>query len=113
VIENQLVRKIRCLISNEFSEFYTEYVIIQERAPSYSPQSKGIAKRKNDTLTKLINALLATVVLSKEWWGEAIMTTCYILNKVSAKNKEITPLRNRRRIDKISLTCELRFARLS
>jgi hypothetical protein len=29
--------------------------------------------------------------LSKEWWGEAILTACHILNKVHTKNKEITP----------------------
>jgi hypothetical protein len=28
--------------------------------------------------------------LSKEWWGEAILTACHVLNRVSTKNKEIT-----------------------
>ena len=29
--------------------------------------------------------------LSKEWWGEAILTACHVLNRVPTKNKEITP----------------------
>jgi hypothetical protein len=29
--------------------------------------------------------------LSKEWWGEAILTACHVLNKVFMKDKEITP----------------------
>jgi hypothetical protein len=35
--------------------------------------------------------MLETSGLSKEWWGEAILTVCHVLNKVSTKNKEITP----------------------
>ena len=35
--------------------------------------------------------MLKTASLSKEWWGEAILTTCHVLNRVPTKNKEITP----------------------
>jgi hypothetical protein len=59
--------------------------------PPYSPQSNRIAERKNRTLTDLVNAILDTTGLSKEWWGEAILTACHVLNRVPTKNKEITP----------------------
>jgi transposase InsO family protein len=73
-VENQLERKIKCLrsdrrgeyFSNEFSEFCTVHGIIQERMPLYSPQSNGIAERKNHTLTELVNTMLEIVGLSKE-----------------------------------------------
>jgi hypothetical protein len=68
-----------------------EHGIILEGTPPYSPQSNGVAKRKNHIVTDLVNAMLETSRLSKEWWGEAILTTCHVLNKVSTKNKEITP----------------------
>jgi hypothetical protein len=68
-----------------------EHSIIHERTPPYSPQSNGIAERKNRTLTELVNAMLDTAGLSKEWWGEAILTVCHVLNRVLTKNKEITP----------------------
>jgi hypothetical protein len=29
--------------------------------------------------------------LSKEWWGEAILIACHVLNNVPMKDKEITP----------------------
>ena len=65
--------------------------IIHERTPPYSPQSNGITERKNHTLTDLVNAMLETTGLSKERWGDAILTACHVLNRVPTKNKEITP----------------------
>ena len=35
--------------------------------------------------------MLETTGLSKEWWGEAILTACHVLNRFPTKNKEITP----------------------
>jgi hypothetical protein len=34
--------------------------------------------------------MLDTAGLSKEWWGETILTACHVLNRVPTKNKEIT-----------------------
>ena len=97
--ENQLEKKIKQLwsdrggeyVSNEFSEYCAEHGIVHERTPPYSTQSNGIVERKNRTLTELVNTMLETVGLSKEWWGEAILTACHVLNRVPTKNKEITP----------------------
>jgi hypothetical protein len=80
--ENQLDRKIKRLrsdrdgeyFSNELDSFCAKHGIIHERTPPYSPQSNGVAERKNRTLTDLVNAMLDTSGLSKAWWGEAILT---------------------------------------
>ena len=77
--------------SNESYEFCTEQGIIHERTAPYSAQSNGIAERKNRTLIELVNAMLETTGLSNEWWGEAILTACHVLNRVPTKNKETTP----------------------
>ena len=74
-VENQLEKKIKRLrsdrggeyFSNEFSEFCAVHGIIHERMRPYSPQSNGIVERKNRTLTDLVNAILETAGLSKEW----------------------------------------------
>jgi transposase InsO family protein len=100
-VENQLEKNIKWLqtdrgaeyFSNNFSEFCAEHGIIHEKALPCSPQSNGIAERKNHTLTKLVNAILKTAGLSREWWGEAILAACHVLSRVSTKNKEITPFK--------------------
>jgi transposase InsO family protein len=64
--ENQLDRKIKHLrsdhggeyFSNKFDSFCAERGIIHERTLPYSPQSNGVAERKNLTLTDLVNAML-------------------------------------------------------
>jgi transposase InsO family protein len=107
-VESQLEKKIKRLrpdrrgeyFSNEFSEFCAVHGIIHERTPPYSPQSSGIAERKNHTLTDLVNAMLETIGLSEEWWGEAILTTSHVLNRVPTKNKKKSHhLRNERKRD--------------
>jgi hypothetical protein len=52
-----------------FLFFCVEYDIINERTLPYSQQSNGVAKRKNCTLNDLVNVMLETSGLSKEWWG--------------------------------------------
>ena len=98
-VENQIERKIKRLrddrggeyISNEFSQFCAEHGIIHEVTPPYSPQSNGVAERKNRTLTDLVNAMLESSGMSYEWWGEAILTANFVLNRVVIKNKDIIP----------------------
>jgi hypothetical protein len=38
----------------------------------------------------LANAMLGTSGMTKAWWGKAILTSCYVLNRVPTKNSEIT-----------------------
>ena len=98
-VENQLEKKIKRVrsdrggeyFSNEFDLFCAENGIIHERTPPYSPQSNGVAERKNRTLMDLVNAMLGTSGMAKAWWGEAVLTACHVLNRVPTKNSEVTP----------------------
>jgi hypothetical protein len=76
-VENQLEKKIKCFrfdhggeySFNEFDLFCAEHGVIHEMMPPYSPQSNMVAKRKNHTLTNLVNSILDNAGLSKVWWG--------------------------------------------
>ena len=52
----------------------------------YAPQSNGVAKRKNRTFTDMINSTLAYFGLLENLWGEALVTSCYILNRIPHKD---------------------------
>ena len=64
-VENQLERKIKRVrsdrggeyFSNEFNLFCEEHDIVHERTPPYSPESNGVAERKNRTVTEMVNAM--------------------------------------------------------
>ena len=58
---------------------------------SYSPQSNGIAERKNHTLTEMINSMLITSSLPTCYWEEALLMANYILNLVP-QSKSYTTL---------------------
>jgi transposase InsO family protein len=98
-VENQLENKIKRVrsdrgveyLSNEFGEYCTEHGIILETTAPYSPQSNGVAQRKNQTLRDLVNAMLDSSGLSKSWWGEAILATCFVLNRVPSAKGDKTP----------------------
>jgi hypothetical protein len=75
--------------SNGFDLFCVKHGVIHERTPPYSPQSNGVAERKNHTLTDLVNSMLNTAGLFKAWEG-GLLTSCHVLNRVLMKNKEKT-----------------------
>nr|GEX99302.1 hypothetical protein [Tanacetum cinerariifolium] len=68
-------------------------------SPSYSsvsPQQNGIAERKNRTLMDMVNSMMSHSGLSSGYWGEALLTTCYILNRVPSKRSIKTPYEDAR-----------------
>ena len=65
--------------------------IIHETTPPYSPSSNGVVERKNRTLIDLTNAMLVSSNAPSNLWGEAILTACYVLNRIPHKNSKVTP----------------------
>ncbi|GKC62148.1 zinc finger, CCHC-type containing protein, partial [Tanacetum coccineum] len=57
----------------------------------YTPQQNGVAERKNRTLKEMVKSMLSYSGLSEGFWGEAMLTACYILNRTPNKNSKQTP----------------------
>ena len=57
----------------------------------YTPQSNGVSVRKNITLISMVNSMLINSSVPENLWGEALMTTCYYLNRISFKNSGKSP----------------------
>lgn len=51
----------------------------------YTPQQNGIAERKNRTLIEPARCLLIDSGLPTSFWGEAVSTACYVLNRCITK----------------------------
>jgi hypothetical protein len=95
-VELQHETFIKCFRSDRGGEFYhPDYFestgIVHQTTALYSPQQHGIAERKNRVLEERVNAMLSYSGLSKGYWGEAMLTACYILNRVPNKRNKMTP----------------------
>ena len=65
--------------------------IIHDTTPPYSPSSNGVAERKNRTLVELTNVMLIESHAPLNFWVEAILIACYVLNRVPHKKSKLTP----------------------
>ncbi|KZV19365.1 retrovirus-related Pol polyprotein from transposon TNT 1-94, partial [Dorcoceras hygrometricum] len=96
-VENQLDQRknIRSDRGGEYGAPFDDYCvksgIIHQTTAPYSPQSNGVAERKNRTLKEMMNALLINSGLPQNLWGEAILSANHILNKIPQKKKDKTP----------------------
>lgn len=42
-------------------------------------------KRKNQAWVEMVNIILINLGLPNSYWGEMLLTSCYILNRISHK----------------------------
>ena len=98
-VKNQLSKKIKRLRidkggeyeSNPFNSFCEDHEIIQKTTPPYSPESNGVVERKNRTLKEIMNAMLVSSGTPLNLWGEAILSTCHIQNRIPYKKTGKNP----------------------
>ncbi|GJU64788.1 retrovirus-related pol polyprotein from transposon TNT 1-94 [Tanacetum coccineum] len=85
-VENQRGKQIQILrsdrggeyFSTKFSSYCESQGLIHQRTAPYTPQQNGVAEMKNRVLQDMINAMLVSVNLPKNLWGEALLTSCHV-----------------------------------
>ena len=96
-VEKQLGRPIKSINNDRggeyevFDEFYKGEGIRHIYTMPYKPQQNGIAERRNRTLMEMSRSMMAYSQLPLSFWGEALTTANYLLNKVNTKSKDLTP----------------------
>ncbi|CAJ2647891.1 unnamed protein product [Trifolium pratense] len=71
--------------SKEFQTYCTQKGIIHEVTAPYTPQHNGLAERRNRTLLNMARCMLKSKGLPKCYWGEAVNTAAYVLNRCPTK----------------------------
>ncbi|KAJ8761673.1 hypothetical protein K2173_004449 [Erythroxylum novogranatense] len=98
-IENQLGKSIKILRSDRGGEYldqqFLDYLrdngILSQWTPPYTPQHNGVAERRNRTLLDMVRSMMGFAKLPKSFWGYALETVVYLLNRVPSKTVDVTP----------------------
>jgi transposase InsO family protein len=99
MVEKQAERGIKILrsdgggeyTSTAFTNFCTSEGIMHEITAPYTPQHNGLCERRNRTIMDMTRCMLKEKQLPKEFWGEAVTTACYVLNKCPTKRLNKVP----------------------
>ena len=72
--------------SGEFHAFCDENGIKHFTTAPYSPQQNGVVERRNQTVVEMARCLLKSMGMPAMFWGEAVCTAVYILNRAPTKS---------------------------
>jgi hypothetical protein len=69
----------------EFTSYWAAEGVQRHYSASYSPQQNGVVERRNQTVVGMTRVLLKQRGMSAVFWGEAVVTAVYILNRSPTK----------------------------
>ncbi|KAM1487717.1 hypothetical protein ACFX2I_001756 [Malus domestica] len=89
MVERETGKPLKCLrsdnggeyTSHQFREYCVKHGIRHEKTVPGTPQHNGVAERMNRTIMEKVRCMLRTAKLSKQFWGEAVRTACYLINR--------------------------------
>ncbi|KAM1557067.1 hypothetical protein ACFX10_040537 [Malus domestica] len=98
-VEKQTRKQIKILrsdrggeyLSNEFLDYLKECGIISQWTPPGTPQLNGVSERRNQTLMNMVRSMMSSADLPVTFWGYALYTAAYLLNRVPSKSVSQTP----------------------
>ena len=69
----------------EFATYCVEEGVERHLTAPYSPQQNGVVERRNQTIVGMTRCMLKAKGMPAAFWGEAVSTTVFILNRASTK----------------------------
>jgi transposase InsO family protein len=69
----------------EFASYYADEGVQRHYSAPYSPQQNGVVERRNQMVVGMARALLKQRGMPAVFWGEAVVTAVYILNRSPTK----------------------------
>ena len=91
---NKKIKRIRSDRGGEyvlFKDYCVKEGIIHEVTPLYSPESNGVAEKKNRTLKEMMNVMIISSNAPNNLWGEFLLTAWFLLNRIRYKKIGKTP----------------------
>ncbi|GAU13535.1 hypothetical protein TSUD_346390 [Trifolium subterraneum] len=93
LVEKQSDKQIKVLrtygggeyTSKEFENYCKDQGIIHEVTAPYTPQHNGLAERRNKSILDMARSMVKQKGLPHRFWGEAVSTAVYILNRSQTK----------------------------
>src|SRR3954447_18732207 len=98
-VENQLNKKIKFLrsdhggeyLSYEFGMHLKKCGILSQLTPPGTPQRNGVSEHQNRTLLDMFRSMMSLTDLPLSFWGYALETAAFTLNRAPSKSVEKTP----------------------
>ncbi|RVW72247.1 Retrovirus-related Pol polyprotein from transposon TNT 1-94 [Vitis vinifera] len=70
------------IFSAQFTSFMSHHGILHQSSCAHTPQQNGVAERKNRHLVETARTLLLHSHVPFRFWGDAILTACYLINRM-------------------------------
>jgi hypothetical protein len=98
-VQNQLGKTIKYLrsdrggeyLSLEFGDHLKKCGIVPQLTPPGMPQWNGVSERRNRTLLDMVRPMMSQADHPLSFWGYALETAAFTLNRVPSKSVEKTP----------------------
>src|SRR6187399_1705967 len=98
-VENHRNKKIKFLrsdrggeyLSYEFGLHLKQCGIVSQLTPPGTPQLNGVSEHRNRTLFDMVRSMMSLTDLPLSFWGYALETVAFTLNRAPSKSVETTP----------------------
>ena len=97
-VENHRNKKIKFLwsrggeyLSYEFGLHLKQCGIVSQLTPPGTPQRNGVSESRNHTLLDMVRSMMYLTDLPLLFWGYALETAAFTLNRAPSKSVETTP----------------------